>query len=453
MSRLREALLPFTIRNAARLRFYAESWDGLDAEAVLAVADLPKLPTLTKVEYRRSLMFEELAVSDTAYVTHTTGTTGPLTWRHRSLAEASIINELFGDRTEQPSSDLALTFRYDHHGMALPVPGRMRAIPIGLTDETELKQCVEMLTASYRFASGSLRPTIISGSSLDVAVLAEAWIEAGRPEDALPIHTLYLLGFVDAGLFRFLTGTFNGAQVLEKYSLTEIFGGATRRWPSKQFVLDPYVIGEVVDEHGMPVPSGVAGELTLTELFPFVQMQPLIRYRTGDIALFLSSDGDTTVFEWWGRRENCISVDLGNKRVWVAGYSRIADWLSLQPIVARQRHKPSLSSLVSTDFGHPCFVINNGPDAVAFDVGLRVNPWWEVDATVRFARELWESLRCISVSSPEHLQLRLRFHHVPQPPDDFEALIGGPALEFPLARLSDPLQPVISGHHQRASRE
>ena len=442
MPGLREALLPFTIRNAARLRFYMESWHGVDANTVLSIADLPKLPTLTKADYRRSLMYDELAVSDSAYITHTTGTTGPLTWRHRSLAEASIIGQLFADRTEPPTSDLALTFRYDHHGMALPVPGRIRAMPIGLSDEAELKQCVEMLTASYRFADGILRPTIITGSARDVAVLAQAWIEAGRPEGILPVHTLYLMGFVDSGLYRFLTATFPKAQVIEKYSLTEIFGGATRIWPSQQFILDPYVVGEVVDDLGMPVPPGVAGELALTELFPFVQMQPLIRYRTGDIALALHSEGDTALFEWWGRRSSCIEVEVNGKRVWAMGYSRMADWLSRQPIVARHRHKPGLSSLVSTDFGEACFTLDNKPEAIELDIGLRINPWWEVDATIQLARELWDALRLIAIAPMECLRLRLRFRHVRRPPDDYTTLTGGPAMEFMLARLSDSVPSV-----------
>ncbi len=443
MPKLRETLLPFTIRNAARLRFYTESWQGIDHSSISSIADLPKLPTLAKAEYRRSLMYDEPAVSDTAYISHTTGTTGPLTWRHRSLAEAALIGQLFADRTEHPTSDLALTFRYDHHGMALPVPGRTRAMPIGLSDEAELKQCVEMLTASYRFNDGILRPTIITGSTRDVAILAQAWIEAGSPEGALPVHTLYLMGFVDAGLYRFLTAAFSKAQVIEKYSLTEIFGGATRMWPSQQFILDPYVVGEIIDDHGMPVPPGVAGELALTELFPFIQMQPLIRYRTGDIALALHSEDDTMLFEWWGRRNTCIEVDVGGKRVWAVGYSRIADWLSRQAIVARHRHKPGLSSLVSTDFGEPCFtVVDNKADAIELDIGLRINPWWDKDATIELARELWEALRSIAIAPLECLRLRLRFRHVPRPPDDYATITVGPAIEFLSARLSEAVPSV-----------
>jgi hypothetical protein len=166
-----------------------ERYLDVDVDAISCTRDLCKLPALAKEVYRRSFMFEDLAVSDTEYITHTTGTTGALTWRHRSLAEASVIRELFGQQTGQLSKDLTLAFRYDHHGMAMPMPGRARGIPIGVNDEIQLKQSVQMLTASYHFADGMRHPTIVAGTGHDVALLAQAWLEAQTANEPLGIHT------------------------------------------------------------------------------------------------------------------------------------------------------------------------------------------------------------------------------------------------------------------------
>jgi phenylacetate-coenzyme A ligase PaaK-like adenylate-forming protein len=49
-------------------------------------------------------------------------------------------------------------------------------------------------------------------------------------------------------------------------------------------VSDPFVHYEIVDDEGRPVDDGGVGELTPTELFPFLQQQHLVRYRIGDLA-------------------------------------------------------------------------------------------------------------------------------------------------------------------------
>jgi len=270
-----------------------------------------------------------------------------------------------------------------------------------------------MLLAEYHFAEGPVRATIVSGSGHDVALLGQAWLESGPVGHHLAIHTLYLLGYVDAGLYRFLKSVFEDPQIVERYSLTEIFGGASRREPKAKFLLDPYVMGEIVDEGGVPVSPGEAGELTLTELFPFVQMQPLIRYRTGDIVLSRNEEAELA-FDWWGRRESCVRVSVAGVERWVAGYGPLADWLSLQPLVAREPHRAGLSSIASTEFGAPCVRLRNGRNGThaMVDVGLRVNPWWALESVNSLAAGIWARLRKM-VPTPLHdtiiVQIALRY--------------------------------------------
>lgn len=69
----------------------------------------------------------------------------------------------------------------------------------------------------------------------------------------------------------------------DRFSLTEIVGGANSCPMCRHYHFDPYVLPEVVDlETERPLDKGV-GQLLLTSLYPFSQMQPMLRYRTGDL--------------------------------------------------------------------------------------------------------------------------------------------------------------------------
>jgi hypothetical protein len=439
MPNLREALLPFTIRNAIGLPFYAKFWEGINVDEVLLPRDLRRLPTLSKVKYRQSMMFDPSSVVGAEYISHSTGTTGEVTWRHRTAAEAAIINELFGYGDEPTEGrQLALIIRYDRHGMSMPVPGRVRSIPIGLSDDAELKQSVKMLTAKYHFAEGDLRPTILVGSGPDLAILAHAFLETHTPPDESDIRLLQVLGVVDAGLYKFLHSAFNGAEVIERFSLSEIFGGATKQWPATSFLLDPHVVGEVVDESGAPVAPGGVGELVLTELFPFVQTQPLIRYRTGDVVLLVNEEDDRFEFEWWGRRHQCLMAHLNNIPSWVLGYRPVLDWLGLEPIVARHSYRTYLTSITSVDFDLPCVSLSLEPDSVVvkIDIGLRINPWFEPETVQRFSNELWAALKAMVCAPVQDIRVRLSFQHFLRPGIDFHTVGNAPSLQLATKLLS-----------------
>jgi hypothetical protein len=443
MSKLREALLPFTIRNAARLPFYDRFWKGVDLGSITSLAELQRLPVLSKEEYRSSFMLDRSALSECSFITHTTGTTGPVTWRHRSLGEASLISRLFGTSPSSAGTTLTLAIRYDRHGMAMPMPGRARVFPITLNDDLELNQSLQMLAASFNFSDGVLRPTVLTGGAHDIALLAQAWAEARMQDLSNSIESLHILGFVDAALYDFLHRCFNEANIVEKYSLTEIFGGAVRQWPSAKFTLDSFVIGEVLNECAEPVSRGGVGELVLTELFPFVQMQPLIRYRTGDIVLLASDIGDVMQFEWLGRRNDCILCTQGGTATWILGYRHLADWLSLCSSAARQTHRAHLS-VTSSDVGKPCLILGKDPDGIiTIRIGLRMNPWWSKDVIQLITRDLWASLQTMILVPPADLRVRLSFGHVSHPTPNFRATSDVHDFLLPPTLLSGP-PPVLS---------
>lgn len=441
-NKLREDLIPPTLKNASGMPFYAALWQGIHLDDVRTPADLARLPAVTKGLYRKSFMFDGSALKDSAFITHTTGTTGEVTWRHRSVNEAAVINKLFGLVDGQSNAPrLGLVVQYGRHGMAMPMPGNIRTFPIALSDDTELDQALCALAAAFHFSDGVLRPSLLVGGVQHLALLAQAWSE--RPASKtqrLSIQSLQVLGYTDPGLYSFLMDVFEQPVLHENFSMAEVFGSATRRWPSSSFLLDPHVVGEVVDEDSRPVSPGAVGELVLTELFPFVQMQPLIRYRTGDIVRLTANDDEAGFqFEWWGRRRDCIPLAENNRRIWALGYRPIADWLSEQPLAARESRSAHLN-VRSCDFGPPCLRISwdERVSCIDLEIGVRTNPLSSRTAITAFVAALWRKLNEQALGEAARLRLRLALTHVAAPVTDFNActlphqlimtpcMIGGP---------------------------
>lgn len=217
--------------------------------------------------------------------------------------------------------------------------------------------------------------------------------------------------------------------------MSEVFGGALRRDGSDSFVLDPFVLGEVVDDAGCPVSVGEAGELTLTELFPFVQAQPLVRYRTGDIVGVAPSSNGDLAFQWWGRRSRCARPD--DSPTWAVAYSALSDLLSMHPLVARQSYRPGIQLISSNDVGPPVFRFEFAESRILrVEVGLRAGPWLARDSIQSIVRDMQEMLSKLSFARHAGSRLACRFRHVTSPElDAWESGEGHRWLEVPTVPL------------------
>ena len=175
------------------------------------------------------------------------------------------------------------------------------------------------------------------------------------------------------------------------------------------------MFSEVISlQDGHRVNEGEVGELVLTELFPFTMMQPLIRYRTGDIVRCIkcSPEGEVS-FQWLGRESDCPQlVSQTGKSEFAYFYRPFSDWLSLQPMIARASRQSYLP-ISSHDYGPPCFSHRIADDRkrLAIAIGLTYNPWMHQSASRELAERIFAHIS-ESCPAPDSVRSRLELHFV-----------------------------------------
>lgn len=335
---------------------------------------LTSLRSVRKDEYRRGLMWDAAALANSDLVSHTSGTTGQMTWRHRSMAEAAVIAKVFAPM-EQPEIEdrtLGLVIRYHRHGMEMPVPGTMTTVPVSFSEDIDVRQAVELFRSGCALRGVRCFPSVVAGGGMDVALLGTAIDRAGAGGEAARVERVVLGGFVPETVRTIIAATFPNASVFEHYSLAEIFGGASKSPRAAAFVSDAHIVAEVLDDDDAATPVGSIGELTLTELFPFVQVQPLIRYRTGDLVQRHRCDEPGRVaFRWWGRRSGSIQRADG---AWILGEGPMIDALLDEPVVARSVHRGHLAVATPTIAMPVAKRVDDPLDGTALEVGIRRAP-------------------------------------------------------------------------------
>lgn len=395
--RLRRALLPFTLRNALRLPFYRDLWgkDALeghdDAEVVLS-----QLPLLSKEAYRAGLMnaVDEAA----AFVSHTSGTTGEILLRYRSAAEAAVIADLFKRRRGE--FQLGINISAGPHGMSLPVPSALVFLTAAVNWMAQIDVLLELLGRRF-LLGGEARPIeVLAGNAQDLTLLAQAaHVAQGRPGWA-SLERIIATGFLDLAQSELIAGTF-GAPIYTRYSLSEVFGGATAVGTGP-LVLDAHVVGEVIVMSGRRAREREVGELVLTELFPFVQLQPLIRYRTGDIVRVVQTG--PLAFEWLGRRHQCVLLDEQR----AVTFRDLAAVLARDPLVARKHPRAALKQLPEAELGLPDVeVVADDDGTVVIRVVAARNPHIYLNACRDLVRRIWDIVATTSAGADLTVRVRV----------------------------------------------
>ncbi|HWS52998.1 MAG TPA: hypothetical protein VN228_02690 [Pyrinomonadaceae bacterium] len=270
-------------------------------------------------------------------IAHTTGTTGATISVYKSHEEVAFLTryylQMFQPQVEALASlPLSLSFPNFHHGAQIPLPAVGIPFFSGLTDDGLLRETVRMLETTYSIPGHDARITLLSGPEHELQFFTSYLLEQGRDPREFGIKAINTTGsHLTAHRRKFLRDSW-GAVVNDHFTLTEIIGGAMRCHRCERFHLDPILVGEVVDvDTGRAVERGV-GALALTSLHPFAQIQPLIRYETGDLVRRAESECvGTMTFEFLGKRRNAVGRRRGGRTDWLIFPAPLYDFLSPVP--------------------------------------------------------------------------------------------------------------------------
>jgi phenylacetate-CoA ligase len=257
---------------------------GVGAGAEVSLADLGKLPMVTKADLWRHYPAGLRAVDDDQVVCiHGSSGTGgrptliPYTAQDVDIW-AQVMARALGGAGATRRSIVHNAYGYGlftgglgvHHGAmrlgatVLPISGGMTARQITLVND--LRPDILTCTPSYAVHLGeAMAAAGLAPTSLRVGVFgAEPWT------DSLRVQIERLLGI----------------RALDIYGLSEIIGPgvACESLDSGGMlnVAEDHFFVEAVDVDGAPVPDGTPGELVFTTLTK--TGMPLLRYRTGDVA-------------------------------------------------------------------------------------------------------------------------------------------------------------------------
>jgi hypothetical protein len=284
-SALATQLLPPTLANAVRIPFYREHWRGIDVAAVAAAGALEELPCVDRAAAARySQTFECSNVP--LRVTHTSGTTGAPLIRVRSEEEVRFVAEFMArpsvpdDAGEHP---LSLLVETHDHGVGVPIPTENVVLRADGRDPAAPAEVTAMLARRYDIAGMTPHVAALGCVLPFLRALTAHLAHVGIDPKTFGLTAITTTGdHLPARTARELEAAW-GCPVANRYSVSEVLGGATRCRHCGRLTFDPTVVAEVVDrDTRRPVAEGV-GLLCLTELYPFTRLQPLIRYLPGDL--------------------------------------------------------------------------------------------------------------------------------------------------------------------------
>lgn len=341
--KFRLQLLPGTLAEAyENVPFYRRHWGGGDDWRIRSLDDLSNLPLLTRAAVEEADDFIRMD-RRVASVIHSSGSTGRPFVRYRSAEELGIIWEV-GTRTALVRSKwgsrprvVYTTLSEAVHGSAVRVPTSALPISIGVTSRWLLDTAVDLIRRDPVSPGAENATKELHGRPRHLTVLADALCRHADERTRAAITSISTVGApVHSRTRLFLEAAFPRAEIIESYSLSEIIGGAKRCERCSLYHPDAPIVAEVIDlANGRPVSDGT-GMLVLTELYPFSQLQPFIRYVTGDLVRAASSGcGPGMSFEFLGRAAQTPMADLGRGQEVLLTVQGLAEVLGELPDVAR----------------------------------------------------------------------------------------------------------------------
>lgn len=284
-TRLHSGLLPETLIRASTIEFYATRWGPLDEAEVRAdpwkVLNL--LPSTDKCTYRTGGQTVLLPGAVAHSVVHSTGTTGNPLFRYRGHEEVAAHQRLVDARRRSGRAVLFNCLAGFVHGGRSNFRAADVEMQLNTASGTALQRAIDVLVRQDLLPGQGPLHRVLTGTPHDLALLTGAMLDRfGSTTQAQLDVLVNLTDVLPQPTHDFLNRAWPRSRVVNRFSISEIVGGATQL-ADGSLRFDPTMVVETLAlDSDDQVEDGVA-ELTLTELYPFSQIQPFIRYRTGDL--------------------------------------------------------------------------------------------------------------------------------------------------------------------------
>lgn len=297
-ARLHSSLLPETLLRASTIEFYATRWGPLDEAEVRADPwkVLHLLPSTDKRTYRTGGHGVLLPGAIADSVVHSTGTTGNPLLRYRSRDEVAAHQRLTDGRRRAGRALLFNCLAGFVHGGRSGFRAADVEMQLNTASELSLQRAIDVLVREDLLPGQGPLQRVLAGTPFDLALLTAAMLDRFGSTATAGLDILVnLTDVLPQPSYDFLTRAWAPSRVVNRFSISEIVGGATQL-ADGSLRFDPTVVAETLAlDSDEQVVDGVA-ELTLTELFPFSQIQPFVRYRTGDLVrVEPAQDGGSTI--------------------------------------------------------------------------------------------------------------------------------------------------------------
>ncbi|MBO6758930.1 MAG: hypothetical protein JJ902_21550 [Roseibium sp.] len=404
---LQNMLLGETIRHArANTVFYAgpDYADGSERQLFRA-PDLTCWPVLNRQTIIDNFNDFMSASATFSSACHTSGATGPSLSIYKSTEELSFLWQFY-QRLMKPALSgehprpLMLSFPNLYHGVAVRLPSHGKVFVSGVTDDLLIEDAVKVLQKTYAIPGHDSRISVLSGLSYQIEFFTHYLLEQGYDPKEFGIKSINVVGNYTPDYCKtFLTDAWD-AILCERFTLTESAGGALRCFKCGHYHLDCHVVGEVVDpDDARPIEAGI-GHLLLTQLYPFVQMQPLIRYVTGDLVRRIDSDcSNGLTFDFLGKSVNCISLKVDGAAHWVLFPADLYEIINTIPDIRLFENFPTVTRAHDRTVGSPPIYTqtvsepDDGPMTIELTFELRYAPQRYADRAETLRRQIINGLR------------------------------------------------------------
>jgi hypothetical protein len=388
----------------ARIPHYAEL---LRAAGDPAWPDLGAVPTFDRtLDWAGGGVLNDDYRSDCHYFSG--GTTQRHKVLHSDLREDAYLNAVRAlQYALDPRPYRALSLRPIDvtHGMSAPIPELHgnATVALPMASEPDYAEAARLL-----LENGTDNPTqkvvSIRSQTGTVLGLTAYLVESGVDPSRLAVETLLHGAFHLSTVCRRRLQDYWNCEVRDMYGCTEFYQSYGMRCAHcLAYHFNWTILVEVTGFGGEPIQHGV-GELTLTHLAPFALRQPLLRYRTGDLAQI---DGVCDVtgrdrYLFGGRIRDAVKLVPGPAEHGIEGSFltalQLKDAIETLPFAEREHNKMlDLGVYKSDDITPPVMdweyaVDDSGRTRIEVRIGLREEYRDRCGEIPRFAEQATERI-------------------------------------------------------------